>query len=94
MTTSKRKKALRKLHQQEASAIEVTIKDMKQLNNVNIDSCGYLRKPRYDGSYFYGTCALLDFDKCDYPCDLPILAFGKYENFKCPTYNHFMKTQQ
>lgn len=98
MTASKRKKALRKLedsfNDEETQPAHYEL--MKRLRRKNIDICGYLRHGEYHPSeqLFTGSCALRDFEKCDYPCHLPTLAHGKYIDFECPTYRHFMKERE
>lgn len=96
MTTSKRKKKLRKLtdalHQDIPGRV-LNWHETKLSVLADVDTCGYLRQPHLYEGEFYGKCALQDFEMCDYPCHLPRLGHGKYVDFKCPTYKHFMHKQ-
>ncbi len=92
MTVSKRRKAIKKIaRERNSQPKKVTLEEMTILAYNDIDVCGYLRKRKFDGTDYFGTCALQNFGVCDYPCHLPNLANGKYDDFKCPTYKKQMR---
>lgn len=99
MTKSKRRKFIRKIvdaNKGNFPGRHLSIEELKILSrDEDKEACGWIRNHTYDGDSFYGTCALLDFNSCEYPCTLPSWKYqGKYDNCQCPVYKDFIKKRR